>query len=216
MADHMPADDVLTGIQLRKRRKRSIITPCELQKLNQLYKRDHWPSRGSKALLAKEIGKNTEFVTTWFQNRRAKARREKELVIAAPKPFNKVSSTKINLTMASENIGPLNAEEEKTSPVEEQPVNKETLTETKDTDLGYFSGNLRNEFDTVQQANIPPSLFRDIVLMMALAEGGIVKPTDVDFGRAVNNHLYGVRLGNGSRLLYSKRAGFFFKESPNF
>lgn len=60
----------------KKRRKRSIITPYELIKLEALFKRDRWPSRRHKEYLAQEIGRPVEFVSIWLQNKRQRVKKE--------------------------------------------------------------------------------------------------------------------------------------------
>lgn len=59
----------------KKKRKRTIITKSDLEKLEELFTVDKWPDRRRKEQLAKSIRKTENFVNTWFQNRRAKLRR---------------------------------------------------------------------------------------------------------------------------------------------
>lgn len=63
-------------IASKKRRKRTMISPTELEKLESLFKSEAWPSRVNKVRLAEEIRKTEHFVSTWFQNRRARQKRE--------------------------------------------------------------------------------------------------------------------------------------------
>ncbi len=62
---------------LVKKRKRTVISPEQLQKLERLHSEDSFPSRPQKQHLAKEIGKTEEFINIWFQNKRARIKKEK-------------------------------------------------------------------------------------------------------------------------------------------
>jgi hypothetical protein len=63
-------------IDRKKKRKRTVICPKELEKLENLFQVEPWPSRSSKETLAFDIGKSENFISVWFQNRRARMRRE--------------------------------------------------------------------------------------------------------------------------------------------
>ena len=69
--------------QPKKKRKRTIIPPEQVEKLEALFFREQWPSRIRKEDLAQELGQTEHFVSVWFQNRRA--RQKKEDLIAKPK-----------------------------------------------------------------------------------------------------------------------------------
>ncbi|CAG2244497.1 unnamed protein product [Mytilus edulis] len=60
---------------LKKRRRRTIINSKDLEKLESLFKTSKWPDRAQKVRLSKAIGKTENFISTWFQNRRARMRR---------------------------------------------------------------------------------------------------------------------------------------------
>lgn len=57
------------------RRKRTIITPEQLMKLEELYKQEQWPGRDKKEELAREIEMSTHFVNIWFQNKRSRVKK---------------------------------------------------------------------------------------------------------------------------------------------
>ena len=59
----------------RKRKKRTIISPEQLIFLERTFKKDAWPDRCRKCKIARELGTSDNFVTVWFQNRRARERR---------------------------------------------------------------------------------------------------------------------------------------------
>lgn len=59
----------------KKRRRRTIISSKDLEKLEGLFKISKWPDRIQKGRLSKAIGKSENFISTWFQNRRARMRR---------------------------------------------------------------------------------------------------------------------------------------------
>ena len=52
-----------------------------------------------------------------------------------------------------------------------------------------------------------PTLFHTIVSMMAVVEGGIISPSDPEFGPAVNDALYGIVINGTQRLVYDKEVG---------
>lgn len=60
---------------VKKRRRRTIISSKDLEKLEGLFKISKWPDRIQKGRLSKTIGKSENFISTWFQNRRARMRR---------------------------------------------------------------------------------------------------------------------------------------------
>ena len=63
---------------LKKRRRRTIITGEQLTSLENLYMQEQWPSKSKKEKLAAEIGTSEHFVSIWFQNKRARVKRESE------------------------------------------------------------------------------------------------------------------------------------------
>ncbi|XP_063957690.1 tetrapeptide repeat homeobox protein 2-like [Lytechinus pictus] len=63
------------GMLKRKRRKRTIITPEQLIKLEELYKQEQWPGRDRKEELAREIEMSSHFVNIWFQNKRSRLKK---------------------------------------------------------------------------------------------------------------------------------------------
>jgi len=50
-------------------------------------------------------------------------------------------------------------------------------------------------------------LFHAIVRMIALIEGGIIKPDDPEYGFAVNDALYGILINKTHRLVYTRQFG---------
>lgn len=65
--------------RIRKRRKRTIITAEQLEKLEKTFKQEQWPNKLRKERLAYELGSNEQFVSIWFQNKRARVKREEEM-----------------------------------------------------------------------------------------------------------------------------------------
>ncbi|XP_033733680.1 diencephalon/mesencephalon homeobox protein 1-A-like [Pecten maximus] len=61
--------------KMKKKRKRTVISKKDLQQLEALFQQDKWPDRSKKMHLATVISKSENFISTWFQNRRAKYRR---------------------------------------------------------------------------------------------------------------------------------------------
>lgn len=70
----------VTGMDLRnqkrtKKRRRTVITPEEIERLEAEFRKEPKPDRNSKVELAKDLGKTENFINIWFQNRRAKERK---------------------------------------------------------------------------------------------------------------------------------------------
>lgn len=60
----------------KRKRKRTVIPETHYDKLEKLFQRETWPNRAKKEALAQEIGQSEHFVSVWFQNRRARMKRE--------------------------------------------------------------------------------------------------------------------------------------------
>ena len=76
IVERNPSDFAIDGP--KKKRKRTIITPEQLASLNDFFNREQWPNRARKVKLAHEIGMTENFVSVWFQNKRAKIKRDIE------------------------------------------------------------------------------------------------------------------------------------------
>ena len=63
----------------RRRRKRTVIPSEDLDKLESLFAEDQWPGRLAKKELAAALNKSEQFVSVWFQNKRARVKRQKEI-----------------------------------------------------------------------------------------------------------------------------------------
>ena len=51
------------------------------------------------------------------------------------------------------------------------------------------------------------SLFHSTMSMIAVAEGGIIAPSEPEFDSAVNDALYGILINSTHRLVYDKDTG---------
>ena len=60
-----------------KKRRRTVISPGEIEKLEESFEKEQKPDRITKLELAKQLSKPESFVNIWFQNRRAKERKMK-------------------------------------------------------------------------------------------------------------------------------------------
>ncbi|CAD5114737.1 DgyrCDS3778 [Dimorphilus gyrociliatus] len=60
----------------KKRRKRTVILPETLKRLEDVFAEERWPSRPAKLKLAQELNQTEQFVNIWFQNKRARMKRE--------------------------------------------------------------------------------------------------------------------------------------------
>ena len=58
-----------------KKRRRTVISPDEIEKLEESFEKEQKPDRITKLELAKQLSKPESFVNIWFQNRRAKERK---------------------------------------------------------------------------------------------------------------------------------------------
>ena len=58
-----------------KKRRRTVISPDEIEKLEESFGKEQKPDRITKLELAKQLSKSENFVNIWFQNRRAKERK---------------------------------------------------------------------------------------------------------------------------------------------
>ena len=67
-----------TDVSLKKRRKRTAFSHTQQAKLENAFQKDHWPTRNRKERLALELDMSLQSVRTWFQNRRAKEKREED------------------------------------------------------------------------------------------------------------------------------------------
>lgn len=65
--------------KFKKKRKRTVISSQEISVLEESYKMQPKPDRLAKLKLAKELEKTENFISIWFQNRRARERRERRL-----------------------------------------------------------------------------------------------------------------------------------------
>lgn len=58
-----------------KKRRRTVISPEEMEKLEDSFGKEPKPDRLAKLELAKDLAKPENFINIWFQNRRAKERK---------------------------------------------------------------------------------------------------------------------------------------------
>ena len=77
----------------KKKRRRTMIPPAHLEKLEELFKSEPWPSRIKKYKLATELSQSEQFVSIWFQNRRARMKKEE--------PFLRFSKHQSNIDNTS-------------------------------------------------------------------------------------------------------------------
>ncbi|GAB1605031.1 hypothetical protein Ahia01_000784900 [Argonauta hians] len=75
-----------SGSGKKNRRKRTSITGELLECLEMFYRKNSRPDRCERRQLAVEIGKPENLVRIWFQNRRAKQRRESQLLLKQMMP----------------------------------------------------------------------------------------------------------------------------------
>lgn len=66
------------------RRRRTYISEQQQQRLEEMYRRKNWPSAAEKQQLADELAMPLATLQVWFQNRRARAKRQRQEVDARP------------------------------------------------------------------------------------------------------------------------------------
>ena len=98
-----------TEARIRKRRKRTIITAEQLEKLEKTFKQEQWPNKLRKERLAFELGSSEQFVSIWFQNKRARVKREEELAKM------QLTDKCFLISETQKNVDDFNADHEKTS-----------------------------------------------------------------------------------------------------
>ena len=83
------ADDVYEQVQKKKRRHRTVFTRYQLEQLELAYRVSQYPDVESRNSLAKKVELDEGRVQVWFQNRRAKQRREEQQCVAVATPQGK-------------------------------------------------------------------------------------------------------------------------------
>lgn len=88
----------------KHKRKRTKVSLSDSHKLECSFRHESWPNRTRKQKLAMDIGRDEKFVSVWFQNRRAKIKREEEMarLVAYGMPLpdpNDSSSKKVKISL---------------------------------------------------------------------------------------------------------------------
>lgn len=123
-----------TKKKLKKRRKRTVITADEMVILESSFKNQNRPDRFAKLRLAKQLGKHENFISIWFQNRRARERREKRSSTTAGSGDNidpAVLLTKADHSSCETEDQPLDLTKKPSSSNEEQRETLETVGQTR-------------------------------------------------------------------------------------
>lgn len=126
--------------KLKKRRKRTVITADEMVILESSFKNENRPDRFAKMRLAKQLGKNENFISIWFQNRRARERREKRLSASETTESSRDNIDPILLTKAVHSSyetedQPLDLSKKPCSSNEEQIETLDTVRQTRQSQI---------------------------------------------------------------------------------
>ncbi|KAH3857695.1 LIM/homeobox protein Lhx4-like [Dreissena polymorpha] len=171
-------------LRVKKKRKRTVITPEEMDTLETAFRKLPRPDRFAKITLAKELGKTENFVSIWFQNRRARERR-----LSQPTSDIQGVCTQTDGTEAGGSEWVVHQSEP----------------------LDLSDRGQREAEVTLSQAHISPTqeawLFGRIIRMAAAAEGGILPTDSPHLEEAMMDACRGITLRDG-RLLYHKDTGF--------
>ncbi|XP_052802942.1 homeobox protein ceh-10-like [Mya arenaria] len=169
-------------IRAKKKRKRTVITPDEVDILETSFRSDPRPDRYSKIKLAKEMGKSENFISIWFQNRRARERRLMQ-------PQAQTATCTDGGGAGGATTGSLMMDQLEPLDLSEKSPRTDTTHKSKPSAINKFP------------------LFGRIIRMAAAAEGDILAPDSPHLEEAMTDACRGITLTDG-RLLYGKDSGF--------
>ncbi|XP_060070527.1 diencephalon/mesencephalon homeobox protein 1-A-like [Ylistrum balloti] len=214
--------------KMKKKRKRTVIGKKDLEKLEGLFQQDKWPDRNKKMNLAVSISKSENFISTWFQNRRAKYRRLQQDTDALVKNddgvkltfhdvrfSNKELSKNSNIiynkdkeTGGNSNQVPIGLEEIK---LELNVTDKNTNKRSKavNGNDGKFEKGNEEVSNDVNKTLSWDFVFRHIVEMAAASEGAL-SDGHPSITQAVRHAALGVPLRD-AQLVYSREYGLDFE-----
>ncbi|OWF53392.1 diencephalon/mesencephalon homeobox protein 1-A-like [Mizuhopecten yessoensis] len=220
----------LSSGKMKKKRKRTVISKKDLEKLEALFQQDKWPDRSKKMHLAMVISKSENFISTWFQNRRAKFRRLQHDTETLVKNDDTVKLTFHDVRFSGNDISKSNSvmcDKNKESHVRsnQTPIGLEEIK----MELNVLNKNQKNAFKRARKVNgncerderngevvlqdVTKSgitlswefVFRQIVEMAAASEGAMADGHP-SITQAVRHAALGVPLRD-AKLVYSREYG---------
>lgn len=120
----------------KKKRKRTVITPHEMEVLESSFRDQPRPDRFAKMRIAKQLGKPENFISIWFQNRRARERKSTSHLETATALSASFPRTPPMLTLgpvgASVSSSPFFADQEEPLDLSESGSTKQKAQETSE------------------------------------------------------------------------------------
>ncbi|KAK3604700.1 hypothetical protein CHS0354_008260 [Potamilus streckersoni] len=206
--------DYTRDTKKKRKRKRTFITPEEIEKLESLFLEDAKPHRDKKIDLAKQLGKTENFVNIWFQNRRAKERRKslQEERDSGNKNDSEgfCTNTKMEILDSKSSLdresSKLNSTREKGRNLDRQRVE----SRVGDNQYGSPSDKLMESIFTSKGVSWKP-IFQRMTAMAAYVESVPLNRTHPCFSSSLLDADKGIKLSDG-RLYYSTDYGYDVNE----
>ncbi|KAL3873261.1 hypothetical protein ACJMK2_036399 [Sinanodonta woodiana] len=200
--------DYTRDTKKKRKRKRTFITPEEIEKLECLFLEDAKPHRDKKIDLANELGKTENFVNIWFQNRRAKERRKSLQEERDSENKNDSEGSCTNTKLEIPDLSKLNRTREKCRNLDRQRVDSRIGDKQQ-----YGQPSDSKIKDSVSTSKGVPwkSIFQRMTAMAAYVEAVPLNRTHPCFSSSLSDADNGIKLSDG-RLYYSTDFGYDVNE----
>ncbi|XP_069118585.1 visual system homeobox 1-like isoform X2 [Argopecten irradians] len=205
--------------KMKKKRKRTVISKKDLEKLEALFQQDKWPDRSKKMHLASVTSKSENFISTWFQNRRAKYRRlqnDTELSSSTMKNDD-------NVKLTFHDVKFTNGEIPKHNGMSRHSTNKEIAKNSNQTPIGLEEIKLELNVTDKNQINASKRAIAtngngdhfensaEMIVEMAAASEGAMSDGHPSITQAVRHAALGVTVRD-AKLVYSREYGLDCEE----